>query len=719
MDTLAPTGITWYQIRNTTSQAIPANALVWASGVDSDGTIAVGFCTTAGQTSGYLVNGGSSIAPGAYGQAHTQFPCAVAYDVNTGTPTAGQSWGCNTTSWPLTSSQSGFVVVGGANTAAGLVVVDTAGPSALVTTYQNSLNTGTYPNFTNSATAALTVDGTYGLTLTNTSGVDQLTIFPASSTKPGIVTTGTQQFVGNKEFTSGAIVDGVCFVNGTLEAGVTGSSGYTSLTQFVAAFVGPSSSGTVSITGNSTTTPGASNFLTLSNSNNSTGSSPTSLIFDNAYGASYPGAALSASQLKIYSNNSSTLDYSLLNSNSLSLLYSYYSTGITFTNSIIARPNNFPVITLQSSASSGSPSTSQIQIGTNDGASSPSSIFITELDGGSYYWSVGFALAGKTSYFQFGQTQLSCSDQTGTGINNGTLKWNGDYIATQTAYKIGTTIGASGTDSVGSVFSGGICTKVGSSSAGSGTVTSVGLSMPAIFSVSGSPVTGSGTLTVSLASEAQNTVFAGPASGGSGTPTFRALTAADLPGGTGSGSVTSVGLSLPGIFSVTGTPVTTSGTLTGTLASQNANLVFAGPSSGPAAAPTFRSLTAADLPGGVAGTVTSVALSLPSNFAVTGSPVTGSGTLTATWNTVTANYFFCGPNGSTGTPSFRAIVSADLPVGSSTILGAVKVDNTSIVATAGVISTSGLSGTFSYGGNTLTFTKGLLTGATGSGWSSS
>jgi len=62
------------------------------------------------------------------------------------------------------------------------------------------------------------------------------------------------------------------------------------------------------------------------------------------------------------------------------------------------------------------------------------------------------------------------------------------------------------------------------------------------------------------------------------------------------GSVTSVALSLPSIFSVSGSPVTESGTLTGTLATQSANRVFAGPLSGADAAPTFRALVAADMP---------------------------------------------------------------------------------------------------------------------------
>lgn len=60
--------------------------------------------------------------------------------------------------------------------------------------------------------------------------------------------------------------------------------------------------------------------------------------------------------------------------------------------------------------------------------------------------------------------------------------------------------------------------------------------------------------------------------------------------------VTSVGLSMPSIFTVTNSPVTTTGTLTTTLATQAANTVFAGPSSGGNAAPTFRSLVYNDLP---------------------------------------------------------------------------------------------------------------------------
>jgi hypothetical protein len=79
------------------------------------------------------------------------------------------------------------------------------------------------------------------------------------------------------------------------------------------------------------------------------------------------------------------------------------------------------------------------------------------------------------------------------------------------------------------------------------------------------------------------------------------------PGPGGPGTVTSVGLSLPSQFTVTGSPVTTAGTLTATLATQSANLVWAGPTTGAAAAPAFRSLVADDIPTIPAGKVSGLA----------------------------------------------------------------------------------------------------------------
>jgi hypothetical protein len=92
-------------------------------------------------------------------------------------------------------------------------------------------------------------------------------------------------------------------------------------------------------------------------------------------------------------------------------------------------------------------------------------------------------------------------------------------------------------------------------------------------------------------------------------------------GGGGSGTVTSVGLSLPSIFNVTVSPITTSGTLTATLNTQTMNTFLAGPTSGSAQTPTFRAIVAADIPTlnqnttGTAYSVTGANVILNSNLA--------------------------------------------------------------------------------------------------------
>ncbi len=103
-------------------------------------------------------------------------------------------------------------------------------------------------------------------------------------------------------------------------------------------------------------------------------------------------------------------------------------------------------------------------------------------------------------------------------------------------------------------------------------------------------------------------------------------------GSAGTGSVTSVGLSLPSLFTVTNSPVTSSGTLTGTLASQTANTLLAAPS-GAAGTPTFRELVAADIPT-LNQSTTGSAATLTSD--VNNSTKAGTGALansTGTWNT--------------------------------------------------------------------------------------
>jgi hypothetical protein len=314
-----------------------------------------------------------------------------------------------------------------------------------------------------------------------------------------------------------------------------------------------------------------------------------------------------------------------------------------------------------------------------------------------------------------------------------------------------------------------------------GTVTSVGLSLPSFITVTNSPVTGSGTLTGTLASQAANTFFAAP-NGSAGAPSFRSIVAADIPNiaesqvtnlttdlsnrvltsttvnghalssnvvisasdiTTGtlphaqlpalvSGDIPNNGANTTG-NAATATTATTAtnaintaitndvatassvyptwvtantGNLPQTVSSTKLSFVpstgiltatgFAGSLTGNATTAT----TATNLAGGslgtipyqsgagattmsavgtagqvltsngaaaptwttpTTGTVTSVGLSLPAFITVTNSPVTGSGTLTGTLASQSANMVFAAPNGSAGAPAFRSLVAADIP----------------------------------------------------------
>ena len=200
-----------------------------------------------------------------------------------------------------------------------------------------------------------------------------------------------------------------------------------------------------------------------------------------------------------------------------------------------------------------------------------------------------------------------------------------------------------------------------SSGGGGGTVTSVGVSVPsALFGVTGSPVTGAGTISISLNGQAQNSVFAGPAAA-SGYPTFRALVANDIPN-LASLYDKYVGFDF-GVNDLENQMVGRNGTyVSGSsykgikfVAGTNVTITKGDDSVNGAAVLTINAA------GGGGGGLTSVGLSMPSGFSVANSPLIANGTLAVSLVSQTSRKVLASPAGSSGVPTFRNLVVADIP----------------------------------------------------------
>ena len=157
--------------------------------------------------------------------------------------------------------------------------------------------------------------------------------------------------------------------------------------------------------------------------------------------------------------------------------------------------------------------------------------------------------------------------------------------------------------------------------------------------------------------------------GGSGGSSSGAVVAGAAPAGSATATVTSVALTAPAQFAVTGSPVTSAGTLAIAWNTQTANTVLAGPTAGVAAVPTFRALVAADIGFSFVTSVGITLSGLSALFTVSGSPVTSAGSITLSIATALGNVVYAGPtSGPAAAPTFRSLVTSDIPNLSATYL---------------------------------------------------
>lgn len=254
-----------------------------------------------------------------------------------------------------------------------------------------------------------------------------------------------------------------------------------------------------------------------------------------------------------------------------------------------------------------------------------------------------------------------------------------------------------------------------------GTVSSVGVAAPSGLAVTGSPVTNSGTIGLNWSGTIPNAQIPLPtvsALGGVQSATGTAgqfMTGINTSGvpqfGTpsGAGTVTSVGVTAPTGLSVTGSPITSSGTIglnwSGTI--PNAQMpnptVSAKGGVESATAGTGQFMTGINtlgVPqfGTPSGTVSSVGATVPTGLSVSGSPVTTSGTLAFNWS---------------GT-----IPNAQIPTPGASVLGGVE----SVTCGGGQflngINTSGVPGCSTPAGGGNVSTSGTITSGNCAQWNS-
>ena len=205
-------------------------------------------------------------------------------------------------------------------------------------------------------------------------------------------------------------------------------------------------------------------------------------------------------------------------------------------------------------------------------------------------------------------------------------------------------------------------------SSGTGTVTSVAVSGGSTgLTTSGGPITTTGTITLAgtlaVASGGTGTATPGLVAGTNITSITGSWPNQTINASGGSGTVTSVAATGGTGISVSGSPITTSGTLTitNTAPDQTVALTQGGTTTITGTYPNF-TISSADQ---FLGTVTSVTGTSPVVSSGGTTPdislASGYGDTLNPYVSKTANFVLAAPNGTAGVPTFRAVVAADIP----------------------------------------------------------
>jgi hypothetical protein len=306
----------------------------------------------------------------------------------------------------------------------------------------------------------------------------------------------------------------------------------------------------------------------------------------------------------------------------VTVCYSDQTTSTYLGSTQLSTSNNTTAVVICSAPASGAVrDIDMVNVLNTDTASATVTIEIVDTSTAYQQISVALAVGDKLTYthgsgWQVVSASGSLKQQTissagvtavtaGTGLSGGTITSTGTIAIANTTVTAGSYTNANIT-----VNAQGQITAAANGSGG-GSVTSVSATAPVVSS-------GGTTPTISLASaygdtqnpygsKTANYVLAAP-NGSSGTPTFRAIVAADIPtlnqNTTGSaGSVANShtagsglsGSSFNGSAAITWTLATAYGDTINPYASKTANYVLAAPN-GSAGVPTFRALAAADIP---------------------------------------------------------------------------------------------------------------------------